>query len=536
MLDLAKATATGQLPLDAYWGTVILKYQGRSGDLVPIATSFDVTGRYGLQTPFSEGLSRLWKGSMWHVDGRRNSLILTGNGGTEPTRATVTLFYNKGKASYPIERRLEPGEQIWADVGEIIRNQIPDKDGKTIPPDTMMGSYELRDLDHPGVGHLYEGKLVIDKTWGHGYYGCATCCGTEETAMNPDPLGGPITTGAWNDFEARDACTDSWEDVTGEATDWTSDNAGVVTIARGYTNFVGVGSTYGSAQVQLESDRHLQECPVMTYGGQNTQNTLAMTCSPSTVAWGGSVSCTVRGASASQVTGWNFSASGLAVNGPTGTLTWTGPMVASGTVTATAAGVTLSTSVTVDARSAFQAVTVPTPQLVPSGTAPMPVLTSPPSGAEGTFGQSAYVYSFTLGPPGAASSGPNAGLYYATSLTDASSYPWELNPGLTNTGDPFYLHQGQNAGYGCYATVSQIVAAVQAHEIGMPGPSHYSEVAAALAGDNPATFATTYVGTSSGIQSGVEAAYNAAVLAGNVEPRTDLPTNIDYPPYPECPQ
>jgi len=58
------------------------------------------------------------------------------------------------------------GEQIWADVGEIIRGQIPDKDGKTIPADVTMGSYESRDLDHIGVGYLYEGKLVMDKSWG----------------------------------------------------------------------------------------------------------------------------------------------------------------------------------------------------------------------------------------------------------------------------------------------------------------------------------------------------------------------------------
>jgi hypothetical protein len=35
----------------------------------------------------------------------------------------------------------------------------------------------LRDLDHAYVGQLYEGKLVIDKTYGHAAYGCMICCG-----------------------------------------------------------------------------------------------------------------------------------------------------------------------------------------------------------------------------------------------------------------------------------------------------------------------------------------------------------------------
>jgi hypothetical protein len=57
ILNLAESGAA--VPADAYWATVVLKYQGRHGDIVPIATSFDESGRYGLQTPFSEGVSHL---------------------------------------------------------------------------------------------------------------------------------------------------------------------------------------------------------------------------------------------------------------------------------------------------------------------------------------------------------------------------------------------------------------------------------------------------------------------------------------------
>jgi hypothetical protein len=66
---------------------------------------------------------------MWHVDAIHNTLIVTGNGDTKPTHAAMTLFYNGGKDSYTIEKPLQPGDQIWADVGQIIRNQVPDKNG-----------------------------------------------------------------------------------------------------------------------------------------------------------------------------------------------------------------------------------------------------------------------------------------------------------------------------------------------------------------------------------------------------------------------
>lgn len=311
VLDIAALTAHAQLPSDAYWGTVIVAYQGRPGDLVPIATTFDKTGRFGLQTPFSEGISHLWKGSMWHVDAKRNSLITAGNGGNVPTRAAVALFYNNGKESYKIEKLLQPGEQIWANVGEIIRNQIPDKDGKTIPPDVMMGSYELRDLDHRGVGYLYEGKLVIDKTWGHGYYGCAGCCAYIGSKLNPEPFDGPITTGGPDFAYADNGCTSSWDDVTSEAYNWSSSDSGIVKVASAYSNFVSVGSVTGSAYVQLQKQYARTNCPVTTFYPQNTQNTTA------SISWNGKV---ISNTTQSAVIGQQ-----IALTGDPGGGTWSVP-------------------------------------------------------------------------------------------------------------------------------------------------------------------------------------------------------------------
>ena len=133
----------------------------------------------------------MWAGGMWHVDPTHNTFITTGNAGSESTAAEVTLFYNGGKSECRIEKMLAPGQQLWLDVGRLVHDQVPDSDGRTLPPDTMMGSYELRDLDHATVGQLYEGKLIIDKTYGHASYGCGTCCGDGVPTLLPNPFGGP---------------------------------------------------------------------------------------------------------------------------------------------------------------------------------------------------------------------------------------------------------------------------------------------------------------------------------------------------------
>lgn len=213
LLKLADYQQAGQIPEDASWGTVTLSYRGRTGDLVAIASSYDASNRYGSQTPFTEGTNRLFKGSMWHVDSTHNTLITTGNGGTEPTRAQVTLFYNGGQGTYRVEQTLAPGAQIWLNLADLIRNQVPDSDGKTIPVDVMAGSYELRDLDHAVLGLLYEGKLVVDKTYGHASYGCAHCCGYSRARLWQNPFSGPPGINNTDTYQAYGVCESQWYDM-----------------------------------------------------------------------------------------------------------------------------------------------------------------------------------------------------------------------------------------------------------------------------------------------------------------------------------
>src|SRR6266404_9726878 len=50
-------------------------------------------------------------------------------------------------------------------------------DGKTLPLDLDSGSYEVRDLTAAGIGRVFEGKVIYDKTYGHAAYGCGgQCC------------------------------------------------------------------------------------------------------------------------------------------------------------------------------------------------------------------------------------------------------------------------------------------------------------------------------------------------------------------------
>ncbi len=277
-VSLADYQQAAQIPPDANWGTMKLSYTGRAADLVAVAVSYDKANRYGLQTPFSENLSRLWVGGMWHVDATHNTFITTGNAGSESTTAEVTLFYNGGKSRYRMEKMLSPGQQLWLDVGEVVHDQVPDSDGHTLPPSTMTGSYELRDLDHATVGQLYEGKLVLDKTFGHAAYGCGSCCGYDAVVLDPSGFFGPP--GIQNDdsIYATDTCAGDQEDVTGSGYGWTSSDTAVATLPNRTLHTVTVGTAKGSGLVKLQR-ANPPSCPLTVFGptqGVNVQPTVTI--------------------------------------------------------------------------------------------------------------------------------------------------------------------------------------------------------------------------------------------------------------------
>jgi hypothetical protein len=249
------------LPADANWATVKLGYAGRRADLVAVALSYDKGNRYGLQTPFSEGISRMWAGGMWHVDSTHNTFITTGNVGPESTTAEVALFYNGGKDKYRLEKMLPPGQQLWVDVGQLVRSQVVDSDGHALSPDAMNGSYELRDLDHPTVGQLYEGKLVVDKTYGHASYGCSNCCGMELPTLDPTPFGGPPDTNNEDFIHSTEQCGGTVDDVTDYGYNWSSSNTAIATLPTSTLHTVAVGTATGRAEIQLAGTHPGPRCP-----------------------------------------------------------------------------------------------------------------------------------------------------------------------------------------------------------------------------------------------------------------------------------
>jgi hypothetical protein len=482
----------------------------------------------------------------WSTGNGDDTMVTLWNPADEAQDVVFRLGFSGGHYLFPVH--LEPQNTRAFNISEVLNSGVPDSEGNLIPASVNAGSAEL----HGVLGENQHILAVMDA----GTYnvrkatcttGCTVCRGAVEAWVAADPFGVPMGSTTQLAFTSQ-YNTGSQYDRT-SLSSWSSTDTTVATVAAGLVS----GQNPGLVEVDASDDSeplysdtcqgpHL-DCPINTGIAAPTQGGVGrLLCTPTSLMRGNTVTCTVTGDS---VASWSFSGSpNFNVSGPAGVSTWSGVMAVSGTVTAVGArGETLTSSIAVTARGAqqgFGPISAPSPQLVANGSTvvqtALPTLTSPPDTSPGSMGQSAYGYCYHFQPsPAINDSGPNQGLAYLISVTDCSAFGWELNPGLTNPTDPFYQHQGN-----CFPTVQQIIDAVRAHEIGLPGPSHYSQLVAFLPSNNPATAAEAVVAAAGSLSQAADNAilpvYQAAQgAAAFPEPPTNLPANINYSPYRTCP-
>jgi hypothetical protein len=182
---------------------------------------------------------------------------------------------------------LAPGEQLWIDVGDLKQRQIPDAKGKVIPLSAVTGTYQIEDMNDPDVGWLFEGKLTIDKTFGHAAYGCAVCCGDDYAWLDPDPLYTAVGSGAQDEIWGSNACFGTEHDRTGISYGWTSSNHAVATMGpgKGWVNGIAAGTSSITGYFDSRQDDGSGRCVLQPLDGGGTGNVKPTISGPNTVWW-----------------------------------------------------------------------------------------------------------------------------------------------------------------------------------------------------------------------------------------------------------
>jgi hypothetical protein len=177
--------------------------------------------------------------------------------------------------------------QMWVDIGALISQQVPDKNGKTLPANLTSGTFEWRDLTNKGIGALFEGKIVYDKTYGHATYGCATCCGYYGLAsLNFNPLGIPLLSTSGNGVGVMDSCDSQFTDVSSYFWgNWTTGNTRIATVnTYGTHTGVAVGTTSSNTFSYLEAEgRQAPACPIKFFSPSGGDNVMPTISGPNTV-------------------------------------------------------------------------------------------------------------------------------------------------------------------------------------------------------------------------------------------------------------
>jgi hypothetical protein len=221
-------------------------------DVIAVAMSYDASGRYGTDAPFTNGLGGYFAGGEWKLDATHNELATVSNGGTKPADALLTLHYDNGAKKYELQQSIAPGEQMWVNLADLVHNRVADRKGNLLPAGLTSVTYDVQDLGS-GLGHLMESDLAVDNTWGHHVRGqLGNCCGVQPGSFDPGVIifdVNSVLDGILGD--GYNACTNVEQNVTPLITDWYTGNSAIATassqtakgVSPGFTTLDGQGIT-----------------------------------------------------------------------------------------------------------------------------------------------------------------------------------------------------------------------------------------------------------------------------------------------------
>jgi hypothetical protein len=181
-----------------------------------------------------------------------------------------------------LERSIAADDQVFVDLGELIRDQVPDHDGNLLPASATSGAYSLRVVSSPLQTALYEGKVVTDKTYGHATYGCMVCCGYRSAVFDQNPIDALLNGVTGFSTIGYNACGSGTTNVDGYMTTWWSDNANIMSIQPRMATGISVGSTNANSEAPNFPARGIYDgvsCPVqdtVVTGPGNVSPTLSL--------------------------------------------------------------------------------------------------------------------------------------------------------------------------------------------------------------------------------------------------------------------
>jgi hypothetical protein len=166
------------------------------------------------------------------------------------TNALLSLHYDNGQKSYEMQQAIQPGDQMWVNVAELIRSRTPDRKGNLLPVDLSYGTFDLRDLTPANDGLLIS-SVALDMTMGYNAtQPCVECCGflADSPTFDPYPAEVVVDGIEQTGIEAVSGCSDDTIYISSYFTTWGSLNSSIAAVTAKKVQGVSPGYTTGTAQ------------------------------------------------------------------------------------------------------------------------------------------------------------------------------------------------------------------------------------------------------------------------------------------------
>ncbi len=231
------------IPNDAHWALVTLSANALPDDLIALASSRDSSGRYHLETKFSGDRGGSFAGGEWRADATHNEIVAITNVGAKATNALLTLHYDNGGKKYELQQIIQPSDQMWVNLTELIHNQVPDRNGDALPADVSSVTYDLQDLT-PAGNSLTASTLAVNNTLGNQVIpDCPSCCGDSSVFFTPATVDCLVDGTCPLTVYGVNSCSGTDVNLDGDFPTWGSDNSSIATVTRGMVRGVAAGTT-----------------------------------------------------------------------------------------------------------------------------------------------------------------------------------------------------------------------------------------------------------------------------------------------------
>jgi hypothetical protein len=255
--------------LSSYSGTVnvALDVQGPRFALLADSGSVDQKNTYVFGVQPAAVLDSVAKSvSYWSTGNGDDTMVTLWNPADEAQDLIFTLFFAGGQYALPVH--LEGKVTRSFNISEIILNQIPDPQGRTIPLSIHEGSATISgsqgESEHILVV-MESGTYNVQKATCGGTY-CRTCTGATEAFIDNDPWGVPVSDSIQETFTVQYNTGKQYNYTSSSS--WSSGNTSIVTVSSGTVVAHAVGGTNIAASEDSTPDyssgcySYIIECPL----------------------------------------------------------------------------------------------------------------------------------------------------------------------------------------------------------------------------------------------------------------------------------